>query len=267
MAKIDEDNVHHVTWGFPGAKSPARLVAVLALISRNHVQGMTIRELAERSGLDRSTARRLLMVLVKTGFAAKDELTGHYRLGVEAMLTGMAAIAKPPTFEICRPAMNKIAARTGDTVFLVIRIGDFAHCLHVVMGRNPLYSHSLMTGQVRLLGQGTASLALAAALPDSELKEIYTRRCLDYEGVGLDQERLKNMVDHTRKMRYSESVNLLTSGAAGVGIAVGLKENQMAAISVATNTLHMNSNHKEEIVRILKEEIKFSGMFPYFKTS
>ena len=86
--------------GFPGAQSPARLVKVLRLLTRHHVQGLSIADLTALSGLDRSTARRLLMVLVQSGYAAKDADTGRYRLGVEAMLTGLAAMAKPPIFEV-----------------------------------------------------------------------------------------------------------------------------------------------------------------------
>lgn len=103
MTKANGGDVHDMNSGFPGAKSPARTVAVLQHIARHHVQGLSIRELSNLSGLDRSTARRLLMVLVQTGFAAKDEHSGRYRLGVEAMLTGMAAMAKAPVFEPAIP--------------------------------------------------------------------------------------------------------------------------------------------------------------------
>jgi len=161
MAKAGSTDVHDMNSGFPGAQSPARLVKVLRLLTRHHVQGLSIADLTALSGLDRSTARRLLMVLVQSGYAAKDADTGRYRLGVEAMLTGLAAMAKPPIFGVCHPVMVSVARRTGDTVFLIIRVGDFAHCLHVQPGSTVLPAHSLMTGQIRLLGQGTASLALA----------------------------------------------------------------------------------------------------------
>ena len=65
--------------GFPGAQSPARLVKVLRLLAHHHVQGLSIAELTAQSGLDRSTARRLLMVLAQTGYAAKDAASGRYR--------------------------------------------------------------------------------------------------------------------------------------------------------------------------------------------
>lgn len=255
-------NVHNMTSGFPGAKSPARLTTVLQQIARHHVQGLSIRELSDLSALNRTTARRLLMVLVQTGFAAKDEHTGRYRLGVEAMLTGMAAMAKAPVFEVCRPAMASITRRTGDTVFLVIRIGDFAHCLHVETGSAPLYAHSLMTGQARLLGQGTASLALAATLRDKELDQIYQRRKLDYEAAGISQERLQDMVQQTRQRQHSESLNLLTSGASGVGVAISFEDSHVAAMSVAARQTQMTTEHKTMALDVLCQELCKAGIKP-----
>ena len=242
--------------GFPGAQSPARLVAVLRLIAGHHVQGLAINELAQLAGLNRTTARRLLMVLTQSGFAAKDESSGRYRLGVEAMFTGMSAMTKPPIFEACRPAMERIARRTGHSVFLIVRIGDFAHCLHVEAGDHPLPAHSLMTGQIRLLGQGTASLALAATLRDRELKQIYERRCLDYEAAGITQDRLWQMVAFTRKLQHSESENLLTTGAVGIGVAIRVQADHVAAISVATHASRMTDEHKEAALRVLEEELQ-----------
>lgn len=265
MTKVDGQLVHDMNSGFPGAQSPARLIAVLRLIASHHEQGLAINELAHSSGLNRTTARRLLMVLTQSGFAARDEHSGRYRLGVEAMFTGMAAMTKPPIFEVCRPAMESIARRTGDSVFLIVRIGDFAHCLHVEAGNHPLYAHSLMTGQVRLLGQGTASLALAATLRDRDLEQIYQRRSLDYEAAGITQDRLRQMVAHTRKLQHSESVNLLTTGAVGVGVAICVQSDHVAAISVATHASKMTDEHKRAVLKVLEEELQKTGtcLFKY----
>lgn len=255
MTKAGGQLVHDMNSGFPGAQSPARLVTVLRLLASHHVQGLGINELAHLSGLNRTTARRLLMVLAQSGFAARDEVSGRYRLGLEAMFTGMAAMTKPPIFEVCRPAMERIARRTGDSVFLIVRIGDFAHCLHVTVGDHPLHAHSLMTGQIRLLGQGTASLALAATLRDQELEQIYQRRSLDYEAAGISGERLRQMVAQTRMLRHSESVNLLTTGAIGVGVAICVQTNHTAAISVASHASKMTAQHKAVVLKVLEEEL------------
>lgn len=263
MTKDGAANVHDMNSGFPGAQSPARLISVLRLISSHHVQGLSIADLTTLSGLDRSTARRLLMVLVQTGYAAKDEASGRYRLGIEAMLTGLASMAKPPLFDVCKPVMERIARSTGDTVFLIIRIGDFAHCLHVQPGSDPLHAHSLMTGQIRLLGQGTASLALAATLPTRELEQVYQRRHLDYEAIGLNHERLMHMVHQTRRQQHATSINLLTSGASGVGVAIDINASHIAAISVASYNIRMTATHQQEALQILRSELKKAGIALY----
>lgn len=260
LAKRGAGNVHHMNSGFPGAQSAARLVAVFKLLARHHVRGLSIRELSALCGLDRSTARRHLMVLVSTGLAAKDAASGRYGLGVEAMLCGLQTLARPPVFEACRPVMLNVARRTQDTVFLVIRNGDFAHCLHVQIGASALPAHSLMTGQMRLLGQGTASLALAATLRDRELEQIHQRRRLDYESAGISRERLREMVAHTRRQGHSESLNLLTSGAIGVGLPIALEPGHVAALSVAGHHSRMDGAHKTAALRILREEIGMAGL-------
>ncbi|QIL83904.1 helix-turn-helix domain-containing protein [Diaphorobacter sp. HDW4A] len=246
--------------GIPGAQSPARLVQVLQLVADHHVPGVSIAELTNLSGLDRSTARRMLMVLALTGFAAKDAGSGRYRLGVQAMHTGLAAMAKPPVFEACQPAMKNIARRTGDSVFLIIRVGDFAHCLHVQIGDKPLHAHSLMTGQIRLLGQGTASLALAATLKDRELAQIHERRQLDYEAAGISLQRLMDMVQQTRALGHSVSNNLLTTGASGIGVPIKVQSSHKAAISVAADAARMTPRHQSMALEILKAELEQSGI-------
>ncbi len=263
MTKQSAINVHHMNSGIPGAQSPTRLVHVLQLIAAHHVQGLLIAELSKLAGLDRTTTRRMLMVLVHTGFAAKDEVSGRYRLGVEAMLTGLAAMAKPPVYEACHPAMVNIARRTGDSVFLIIRVGDFAHCLHVQHGSTPLHAHSLMSGQIRLLGQGTASLALAATLRERELMQIYQRRQIDYEAAGITQTRLMEMVRATRAAGHSVSVNLLTTGASGVGVAIDFQTSHKAAISVACHAVRMTPKHQKDTLHILKSELEQAGISLY----
>lgn len=259
-AKPGAPNVHHMNSGFHGAQSAARLVAVLKLLARHHVRGLSIRELSDLCGLDRSTARRHLMVLVATGFAARDAASGRYSLGVEAMLCGLETLARPPVFEVCRPVMANVARRTQDSVFLIIRNGDFAHCLHVQSGTCPLPAHSLMTGQIRLLGQGTASLALAATLHDRELDRIHQRRRLDYESAGISHERLRTIVAHTRRQGHAESLSLLTSGAAGIGLPIALQDGHVAALSVAGHHSHLDGPRKDAALCILRDEIGQAGL-------
>ena len=63
-------------------------------------------------------------------FAERDPATKAYRLGVDAMQLGFASMRRVPLVDSCRPLMQKLARMSGDTVFLVIRQGDYCLCLH-----------------------------------------------------------------------------------------------------------------------------------------
>lgn len=246
--------------GIPGAQSPLKAMRLLQLLTQHHTKGLSIAELTSLSGYDRTTTRRLLMVLVNTGYAAKNMESGKYQLGIEAMFMGVAALEQAPLLAQAKPLMERITQATGDTCFLSLRVGDLAYCLYVQEGLNPLPTHRALQGQAHLLGLGTSSLALAALLPDAHLQRIYQRRTLDYENAGITWERLKTMVNATRLHGFASSVNLLTMGATGVAVPVAIHEKNEISISVSNHNHKMHQDHRYEILRILKNEIHNAGM-------
>ncbi|WP_305807247.1 helix-turn-helix domain-containing protein, partial [Stenotrophomonas sp. YIM B06876] len=106
-----------------GAQAVFRAVELLKLVGLNHEHGMTLAALVEATGMDRTTAYRLLSSLVQTGLVERDSLK-TYRLGLEAMQLGLATMSRVPILERCRPLMLRLARRTEDTVYLVVRNGD-----------------------------------------------------------------------------------------------------------------------------------------------
>lgn len=65
--------------------------------------------------------------------------------------------------------MQRLARRTDDTVFLVVRSGDYGHCLHCEEGSYPVKALVLQVGGMRILGIGSAGVTLLSALPDDEV--------------------------------------------------------------------------------------------------
>ena len=68
----------------PGAQSIERAMGLVNLVARHHDPGINLQSLVQLSGLDRTTAWRMLGSLQHAGLVERDEHSGLYRLGVQA---------------------------------------------------------------------------------------------------------------------------------------------------------------------------------------
>jgi DNA-binding IclR family transcriptional regulator len=243
-----------------GAQAVFRAVELLKLVGLNHERGMSLAALVASTGLDRTTTYRLLSSLVQTGLVARDERK-LYRLGLEAMQLGLATMSRVPILERCRPMMIRLARRTEDTVYLVVRNGDFAHCIHYEEGAFPIKALVLQVGGLRLLGVGSAGTALMATLSDEELEAFHAR----HRGE-LPPERtlaqIRRQCAQTRRRGYAVTDNLVAEGVSGVGVYFEVTPGTYAAISVGAIRSRMHEERREWIAGVMFEELRASGWAP-----
>lgn len=238
-----------------GAQSLRRALQLLRLLAEHHEDGIKLTEVLEASGLERSTAHRLLSCLVEEHFAERDEGSKAYRLGVDAMQMGFASMRRVPLVDACRPLMQKLARMSGDTVFLVIRQGDYCLCLHREEGHFPVKVFTTDVGGRRLLGLGAGGLALMAALADAEVERIFERHLDEYAQAGFTRERLLQAVRRTRSAGYSDIVDTLTTGVSGVGCTFAASPTTLAAISFGAITPRLPAKRKLELAKLLIAEL------------
>jgi IclR family acetate operon transcriptional repressor len=116
-------------------------------------------ELARRTGINASSVSRLLATLVDAGYA-EPTASGRYRLGVRLLQLGSHALDGLDLRELVRPALEMLAATTGETATLSVSGGrdavtlDFARSPQAVqsvaqLGR-PSVAHATATGKVLL---------------------------------------------------------------------------------------------------------------------
>ncbi len=90
----------------------ARGLDILTCFDANH-PSMTLSEVAVAAGLARPTARRLLLTLAELGYV---RITGHaYALTPKVMSLGIAYIASLGLWELARPHLEALVARTGES--------------------------------------------------------------------------------------------------------------------------------------------------------
>lgn len=242
-----------------GSQSAGKVLALLRLVGAHHPQGVRLRDLIDASGQDRSTAHRLLACLVDEGFVERAAPGKLYRLGMEAMQLGLVSAGMVPVVERFRPVMQKIARQTGDTVFLVVRSGDHALCLHREEGPYPIKAFVVEPGTRRLLGFSSVGVAVLAHLPDSQMHENHARHLAEYTRLGMSADRLSRLVQATRKVGFSEMTDVRTEETSGVGCAFRLSSNSYAGISVAAINSRMPHARRLEVGAQLVAEVQPLG--------
>jgi DNA-binding IclR family transcriptional regulator len=102
-----------------------RCVALLDLLASGP---MSLRSLADASGLPRPTAHRLLVALEAHRLVARDP-AGSFRLGPR--LTELAAVAGPELdlASVAGPVLDRLHRATGESVQLYMRSGDHRLCI------------------------------------------------------------------------------------------------------------------------------------------
>ncbi len=140
---------------------------------------LPLRALAERSGLPRPTAHRLLVALEVHGLVGRDG-AGAFRLGPR--LTELAAAAGPALdlAALAAPVLARLHADTGESVQLYVRSGDRRLCV-AARDAGAGLRDSVPVGALLPLDAGSGGKVLLAwspdadrfpALPPAELAEV-----------------------------------------------------------------------------------------------
>ena len=241
-----------------GVQSLERAFGLLQVIARHHEQGVTLASLIAQSGLDRTTAHRMLRFLTGAGYVRRDATAGHaYRLGCAAMGLGLQAMTRPPLVDFMAPLMKSLARQTGDNVFLVTRLGDYSYTLHLEQGAHPMPRYRDLVGASRLLGLGTASMALLASLPDNEVQAHLLRHQADYAASPFSPLRLQRAIQRTRAAGYTLAAE---PGVAGAGYAFEIQDLGTVALSILSSRARMPVARRHDLARLIAHEVRQAGI-------
>src|SRR5690606_22182367 len=135
--------------------------------------------------------------------------------------TSVAVIDQDPRIELAFPVMQKLAALTGDAVFLVVRDGYESLSLWREIGPYPVQILATFAGKRQPLGVGSGGMALLAALDDTQVEQIIMHNNMELEQYGgMTTREMRQLVQNTRSRGYSVVGNYAVRGALGVGCAL-----------------------------------------------
>lgn len=236
---------------------------------------VTVSQAAELLGVARSTAHRLLAMLVYRDFAVENE--DHKYLPGPSLY--VSAVENRPTGEYnarLRPIMSTICADTGETVQLAVRSGRWVRFISTVES-----TQTIRVGDrrgVALPARLTATgRAILADLPPAHLRQLYQEQGRgdgqgNGPGQGSDPEarigdaqwaRLVRELELTRHRGYAVNAEATESDLVAVGIAVRDGEGRVAAaVSVAGPKTRVGEQRIREIGEYLVSKANLLRLTP-----
>eukprot|EP01037_Dinobryon_pediforme_P012515 gene12515-12603_t len=148
-----------------GVSAVERALTVLAAFQRGDA-ALSLAELTKRTGLVKSTIMRLAVSLQKYRLLARLP-DGSYRLDAETLRLGTAYQQAFSLSDHVMPALEQLAAKTGETASFYVRHGDVRLCLFRIESVNRIRMH-VQPGDTRPMDQSAIAQVLrryAAAPP------------------------------------------------------------------------------------------------------
>jgi DNA-binding IclR family transcriptional regulator len=195
-----------------------RGVALLRLLATAGRRGAPLTALAQRTGLPNSTVHRLLAQMIKLRFVMQLDDRQAYVLGPLSYELGLVAAQQFDVRELCRPAMQRLAVRSAETVYLVQRSGHEAVCIDFQQGPGTLRVVTLQMGSRRPLGLGAGGLAILAGMHVDEIEETLKVVMPSIETEWrFPQAELRESMAHAQEQGYAVIKNRITPGVTAFG--------------------------------------------------
>ncbi|WP_432044408.1 IclR family transcriptional regulator [Streptomyces asiaticus] len=192
---------------------------------------LRLSEIARRSELHVATAQRILNVLLDRGYAVREE--PGYVAGPASVATAHAFLVNNRLSQVALPVLQELAATTGMTSTLYVRVGLSRVLIARVEGLNPL-RYQLPIGEKLPLHLG-AGKSLAAWLPEEEL-DAYVDSVAPFtriSGERVSAEDLRGELQRVKDDGHAVSLSERVLDVTAVSAAIRRGDEVLGALSVA----------------------------------
>lgn len=214
----------------------------------DHKRTMTISEVADACGMNKSSAQRMVYTLEKLGYIEKHPSTRRYQLTVRALRPGFNYLAGNTLIDIANPYLSELTNTTQETTcltepdsFEMVYVARFVSSkfvpVHMPIGsRVPMYC----------TGAGRAYLS---ALPEQERRKILEAQNLTQHTMHTNTNAadLIEMLNEASRRGYSVNREELFLGDMTLGAPViGRNGRPIAAVHVVAPTSRWTMQEAEQ---------------------
>jgi len=200
-----------------GAQAALRALRLLKLFTPDRPE-LQLAEVSKRSGLNKTTAHRLLQALHSESMLDRNAANGAYRLGPALMALGVQALSSNDLRIRARPLLNRLVEETGETATLEVPIDDTMLILDEVTGRHFVGAAGNVGTRwpIHATSTGKALIAFDKHGVDRLVGQLVslTPRTIT------ERDRLQEQLAEIRRRGFAETVDELEDGFSGVGTVV-----------------------------------------------
>jgi IclR family pca regulon transcriptional regulator len=223
----------------------ARGLDVLACFDADH-RSMSLTEVATAAGLARPTARRLLLTLEELGFVRSSG--GVFALTPKVLTLGTAYVASLGLWDIARPHLENLVARTGESSSVAQLDGsDIVYVARVSVPK--LIALRVDVGTRFPAVQTSQGKVLLAALPPAELAAALAEpsRAGLPPYIGRSREQLHAELIEVRARGWALADEELAPGVRSVAVPV---RDQTGTVRAAMNvTVHAAETSRDRLLQ------------------
>ena len=215
-----------------------------------------VSDVAAELGVARSTAHRLLAMLVYRDFAVQTE-DRSYRPGLAVSAEPLRAEPTLRLRQVMRPHMEALRDQVAETINLVVRLGTQTRFLHTVESAHILRVGDRQ-GTILPAWKTSGGKVLLAELPDAQLTALL-RGASGRPPEGLTAAERRSLVTQLRLVRdqgYAENIEESESGVCAIGVCVRDRlGDPVAALSVSAPSVRYTPDRSRVFLRELRTTV------------
>lgn len=236
-----------------GTQSIERTIGVLKHVVATGFPGLRVAELVTLSGLERPTVHRIVQALERQGLLKRPDGSKRYVLGDYCRQMAAAFADRADLRTVCEPALRGVSEETGNSAFLIGRIGFESICLARVIGSYPVQVLTVNVGSRQPLGTGAGGLSILSTLSEAERNDCIRANAKRLVGYGtLTESTLRALIRSTQSRGHAIIGHYSVPGVIGIGMAM---RNATGAVMGAITTASIDSRMSRDDQQIAATSI------------